>query len=64
MTFFYTFSDGAVNVIIFIRKGVLIRMGVLIGIGALLNKNAFEGGHLLERGAYWKEGTKLNHYES
>ena len=40
----------------------LIRMGALIGIGALINKNTFEGGHLLERGGYWKEGTKSNHY--
>ena len=37
-------------------------MGALIGIGALINKNTFEGERLFERGAYWKEGAKSNHY--
>ena len=37
-------------------------MGAIIGIGALINKNTFEGGRLFKRRAYWKEGTKSNHY--
>ena len=34
-----------------IKIGPLFRMGVLIGKGALIDKNA-----------YWKEGTKSSHY--
>ena len=39
-------------------------MGVLIGIGVLINKPTLEGGGgtFLEGGAYWKHGTKSNHY--
>ena len=38
-------------------------MGVLIGIGVLINKPTLEGGGIfLEGGAYWKQGTKSNHY--
>ena len=37
-------------------------MEMLIGIGVLINKKTFEGGHLFERGTYWKEGVNLNHY--
>ena len=33
-------------------------MGARIRMGALINKNTFE------RGAYWKEGAKSNHYGS
>ena len=37
-------------------------MAALIRMGVLINKNTFEGGRLFERSAYWKEGTKSNHY--
>ena len=38
----------------------LIGMGALIGIRALFNKNTFI--HVGGGGAYWKEGTKSNHF--
>ena len=35
---------------------------MLVVIGGLINKNTLEGGAYSNGGAYWKEGTKLNHY--
>lgn len=37
-------------------------MRALIGIDALIRKNKFEGRRLFERGAFWKEDSKSNHY--
>ena len=39
-------------------------MGILIGNGVLINKNTFKGWWLFERGTYWKEGAKSNHYSN
>ena len=53
-----TFLEAVNNV----RIGVLIRIGALLGIEALIDKNTLKGGHLFERGTYWEEGAKSNHY--
>ena len=44
-----------------VKIRILNRIGTLIGMGHLFKKmNTFEGRHLIERGAYWKECAKTN----